>query len=304
MNDLQEGKLRPLLEKVRNDDSLMLAIRSNYINIYYQGGNILRLEEKERDKSYAASFNRKYAQGHEPDWLSLLPDRIRDSSGAAVWNERFADLMKIMDAFFNNHDNPERLLQQEMVCANNQAANGVYLIVDIEFAYPGKYARFDMLGVELLPDRKSYRPVIIELKQGDKALGGSAGLIKHLRDANRLLGERDAKASILQTIGHQLEQLQQLGLLGTGFTNIPLRDDTKSPIFAFVFSEHESKSRKLGNELTSRGFTEQETLAEFDIKYCLLPEGQHLLRKQDMLTKDEFLNLSEVKIPQKYRERE
>jgi hypothetical protein len=47
MNDLSkpEGKLHPILERVKKDHSLMLAIRDGYINIYYRGGNILRVTE-------------------------------------------------------------------------------------------------------------------------------------------------------------------------------------------------------------------------------------------------------------------
>ena len=42
-----EGKLHPILERVQKDHNLMLAIRNGYINIYYRGGNILRVTEHE-----------------------------------------------------------------------------------------------------------------------------------------------------------------------------------------------------------------------------------------------------------------
>ena len=42
MCDLMDGFLLPLTEQVRNDDTLMLALRGSYINIYYRGGSILK----------------------------------------------------------------------------------------------------------------------------------------------------------------------------------------------------------------------------------------------------------------------
>ena len=48
MNDLSkpEGTLYPILERVRKDHNLMFAIRDGYINIYYRGGNIIRITQR------------------------------------------------------------------------------------------------------------------------------------------------------------------------------------------------------------------------------------------------------------------
>ena len=44
MNDLKYDKLKNFLTSVKEDDTLSLEIRNNYINIYYRGGNIFRIE--------------------------------------------------------------------------------------------------------------------------------------------------------------------------------------------------------------------------------------------------------------------
>jgi len=61
MDDLLNsgGLLHPILERVKQDHTLMLSIRKDYINIYYRGGNILRLKEQ-RDGSYSAFFDNEY----------------------------------------------------------------------------------------------------------------------------------------------------------------------------------------------------------------------------------------------------
>jgi hypothetical protein len=44
----EDGMLHPLLKRVKQDHTLMLAIRNGYINIYYRGGNILQVTEKSK----------------------------------------------------------------------------------------------------------------------------------------------------------------------------------------------------------------------------------------------------------------
>lgn len=58
MNDLSEGVLAPLRDRVLADRSLCLEIRENYINIYYRGGNLLKLSAAPQ-RGYIAFFDLK-----------------------------------------------------------------------------------------------------------------------------------------------------------------------------------------------------------------------------------------------------
>ena len=60
MNELKKGILSPLLERVILDASLDLEIRANYINVYYRGGSILRLEQNTNQRIYSAKFDFNY----------------------------------------------------------------------------------------------------------------------------------------------------------------------------------------------------------------------------------------------------
>ena len=55
MNDLKMGMLQPVLELAKSDDTLSLAIRDEYINIYYRGGSIMKIERKR--SRYCVDFN-------------------------------------------------------------------------------------------------------------------------------------------------------------------------------------------------------------------------------------------------------
>ena len=43
--ELKEGALHVLLEFIKRDSSLDFQIRENYANMYYKGGNILKIKQ-------------------------------------------------------------------------------------------------------------------------------------------------------------------------------------------------------------------------------------------------------------------
>ena len=71
-----DGLLHPLLKRVKQDHTLMLSIRADYINVYYRGGNILRVKEQGND-SYSAFFDNNYNKSGVPS--PDLPNAIRNS---------------------------------------------------------------------------------------------------------------------------------------------------------------------------------------------------------------------------------
>jgi len=106
-----DGLLYPLLERVKQDHTLMLAIRDSYINIYYRGGSILKLTEKDK-KSYKPFFDKKYNVYDKPVPVDELPDTIDNREHVIKWIDAFPYLKDIMDSFFSKNSKPEREFQQ------------------------------------------------------------------------------------------------------------------------------------------------------------------------------------------------
>jgi len=110
MDDLIKptGKLHPILERVWKDGTLNLEIRNEYINIYYRGGNLLRIEKK--GTGYVFSFDENYG-ADKPDsptvqnWLNDLPK-----------------LKQAMDFYFSKRAKDEREFQQLFLRENNGAS--------------------------------------------------------------------------------------------------------------------------------------------------------------------------------------
>ncbi|MDO9567210.1 MAG: hypothetical protein Q7J15_10770 [Candidatus Desulfaltia sp.] len=100
MNDLlnSDGLLQPILQRVKDDHTLMLAIRKGYINIYYRGGNIMRVKEQ-RNGSYNVSFDNNYNKSGVPS--PVLPVTIESQDAAKAWVGSFQDLKGIMDFYFS-----------------------------------------------------------------------------------------------------------------------------------------------------------------------------------------------------------
>jgi hypothetical protein len=188
MDDLlnPDGLIHPILQRVKQDHTLMLSIRKDYINIYYRGGNILRIKEQ-HNESYSAFFDNKYNKSGVPGFD--LPNAIKSQHEARTWVDSFQDLKGIMDFYFSEHNKPEREFQQLVARENNFstiANQSEYFVSDIEFADSAIGARFDILAVRwLVSQRKSTsncRPALIEMKYGDGVLSGNAGVLKHLQD--------------------------------------------------------------------------------------------------------------------------
>lgn len=213
------GLLHPILERIMRDHTLMLAIRENYINIYYRGGNILRITWNPSKKSYQAFFDKKYNTTGQV--LPLRPPFIKSPSDAATWVQTFPALKEVVDFYFSKHKKPEREFQQLVARENNCSTisnETEYFISDIEFADSDLRARFDILAIRWsasASNRKSgsnCRAALIEMKYGDKALGSIAGLLKHLQDIDSLISSSRYEL-LLGTMEAQFNQLDELGLL-------------------------------------------------------------------------------------------
>ena len=196
-NDFQKGgPLHELLTYVQHDDTLDLEFRGEYAaNIYYRGGSLFRIDRGAI--GYTLTFDTKYDAG-----MAANP-----SICMAV--QRIPLYKHAMDVWFAKNRKYEREFQQVVVRENNR--HGAishatdYYIVDIEYAYNDNVsdkktqARFDMIAVKWLSkSNERQNPsaptlAIIEMKYGDGALGGSAGLKKHLEDFGTLVknGELD-----------------------------------------------------------------------------------------------------------------
>lgn len=256
LTDLLYEKLSELLDYVKRDNSLDLEIRENCINIYYLGGSILKVSKK--GNNYNFSFNFKYLKQEQYLQKETISKHQKDQN----WNSYFPLAKQAMDFYFTKYRKEEREFQQLVVRENNYSsiANSTdYFVIDIEYKIHAR-ACFDMIAVEwpsVSSSRKlhnGFKPklVVLEMKYGDRALKGLAGLKKHCDDFNSFV----SNATRLNNFKIEMHTLfKQKRLLGL----IPCLSQTKNKNdFAefddeidliFLISNHDPASSVLRTEL-------------------------------------------------------
>ncbi len=179
LNDLRTGMLKSMVERVRTDDTLMLALRGKAINVYYRGGSLLKLT-RVSSGTYSAYFDNEYlsSENAKPVHETL---NISSESDCHRWIATIPALKEVMNRYFSLNPKGERESQQILAWENSrssQANESEYFITDIEFAEERGTGRSDMLGVKWpAGDRKrgsQCRPVVIEMKNGTGAYKGTS----------------------------------------------------------------------------------------------------------------------------------
>jgi hypothetical protein len=299
MNDLSkpEGKLYPILEGVKKDHTLMLAIRDGYINIYYRGGNILRITE--HDGFYQTFFDVKYAKSGQS--ISDPEETIVNQADAKKIVSCLSERKIIMDEYFAyGSKTTEREFQQLVARENNNSSisnETEYFVSDIEVTVP-HLARFDITAIRwLAKDRKTgsrCRTALIEMKYGDKALENDAGLLKHLKDMDEFISNKKQYANLLETMENQFNQLDELGLLnfnkGTSNAKVKLNSENK-PEVIFILANHNPRSPKLKKILSRPEITKYEKSEVFDLRFYVASFAGYGLHADCMKTLEEFRKL-------------
>ena len=245
------GLLQPLVDCIRKDWTLDLQIRNNYVNIYYRGGNLLRV--RLRKGQYIAEFEKNYAKKYIGTLLKL-PVTNNQARDLKHWIAAIPTHKAVMDQYFSAGGGVEREFQQLIVRDNNMGKMGKasdIFICDIEYALKG--SRFDMVGVQWPStgaDRKrqkGHRLVLIEVKYGDSALRGGANLAKHIKDIDRFLGVPANLVDIKKEMVDVFNQKRRMKLINCSKDLVSFSDEP--PIVMLILANHDPDSSILRNDL-------------------------------------------------------
>jgi len=293
ISTLKFGFLQTLLDLTKLDSTLCLEIRGNYINIYYRGGNVIRIEEKQ--DVFKASFDRKYL---DKDLTKVpdLPVNLNSPKDAEAWIEAIPLLKHEMDLWFGHHPKSEREFQQLMLRENNfgnSAKSTDYFICDIEYA--NHTGRFDLIAVKWSSssvhrkNNRNLRLAFIEMKYLDNALTGGAGLCKHIEDINTFLSKSENLKNIKEQMRDIFNQKLDLGLIDNQNSIESFCDD--KPEFILALINHDPDSSILRNELKRLP-----DCPNAEIKVVTSNFMGYALYSQNIYGLDEFLNKFEGNI--------
>jgi hypothetical protein len=291
MNNLKNGELNSLLELVKHDHTLCLEIRENYLNIYYRGGNLLRIEN-ERDH-ITVFFDSKYCG----DKSILTHMRESDIDG---WIKMIPTLKHEMDHWFvNKKESLEREFQQLILRENNfcRIANDTdYYFADLEYANRENKSRFDMIGIHWpstsasKKDGHNTKLAIFEVKYGDKALTDKSGLSDHLMKIWNFINDPVKVKTLREEAEILINQKSDLGLMAGIKRQVHISQS--QPEFIFIFANHKPASTRLNRELIKLRdlYFYKELLTKVDIKIANSSFMGYGLYDCEMIDLESYLN--------------
>lgn len=261
---LVNGKLKEMLEVVKQDEELVLHLRNNYINIYYCSGNVAKINSEDsvtidenyfiskkeedycRDKTKKTVFDDK-----KHDDLIEKRDKAKLLFKEGKYEAYFESMKDTMYRYWKYKGmlkkEDEGDVQQKLNSANKyDSKDSDYTIIDLEhevsvnadFKYKGKSPfsvkgkktnpRFDIVAV-----RKSDGQLfVMELKKGKKALEGPSGMHDHVDSFLHTIKETaEAEMSFVEEMEYVLLQKQIFGLVDKA-----VKITSEDVQFAFVYS--------------------------------------------------------------------
>lgn len=276
---LMNGKLRQMLIAISNDKDLDVQIRKNYLNIYYQGGNIARVKSEksvEFDEFYfyleMKTIPKKYLPKDKIKVLKAQRDSLVSKFKDGNYEAYFVGAKEIMDKWFNVNPKHERL-EQHKLSIENQYNKSDYTIIDLEYEVSilcdfacsyipdkkvkAKKPRFDIIAIN-----KQGKLCVIELKKGLGALGDTSGLQEHWDCYQQSIGRNHQPFMI--EMKNLLKQKQDFNL-------IDKQAEINSPIPEFLFAY--SYDNKKPKEDQDKAFQKEYDKVGAIIPILTLPYG-------------------------------
>ena len=280
----KDGKLGGLIEMVKNDDELVLQIRDDYFNVYYKGGNLLKVSS---ENSFQFDYNYYKCE------IGL---DTQDQRKTRDYKAFIADMKKLMDKYWkwlkrvHNRILHEKDTQHALCISNTESTD--YTIIDLEFQvstrkdciyhyepssiprHPGvdvyeKSPRFDIIAVR----NSDHRLCVIELKNGLDALVGKSGIGDHADSFEGSIGKNPlAELTFTKEMEKVVSDKKRLKLLSDDFYI-----DEKLPIefiYAYAFKSEDENEKKVERDSFIR---EQEKASCMNYKVIYLNKSDFTL---------------------------
>lgn len=254
LDSLKTGNLSKMLTMINADKDLDVQIRNNYLNIYYQGGSIAKVNSEnniEFDEFYFY-LEMMTKPKKEIEKNATIVNGLKSERNELVkkFKERdyrryFSEAKTVMDNWLEINPKPERQLQHQLT-VENQFNSSDYTIIDLEYEVSTlsdfactfipsgkdkpKKPRFDIIAVN-----KKGQLCVIELKKGIGALRGTSGLKEHWDCFQQSIMQN--YQSFMNEMNLILRQKKEFGLL-----NHKLEIKHPEPVFMFAYSYDDNDS--------------------------------------------------------------
>lgn len=230
----------------KHRDEIIIGIRNSYINLYYNCDNIARIRAKKKKANGELSVEINSYYTKDDNDLSKSTTITRNESFVIDHYERIKKRSQ-------DRKKLEKQAQEKLFLNNNLNSESKWYCIDVEYTRPGKKDqwRFDLIAVS---KDSPHRVALIELKYGNRAIGGESGIRKHVKDFHDFWISNsfdELKPEILQII----QSLQTIGVeMPDSISNISSIDELSSfPEFYIITLNDNPDSPKGGSPKQTMG---------------------------------------------------
>lgn len=275
------SKLRGLIQ---SNKDVIFSVRKDEIHIYYLGGRILKIT-KSHDKLRCA-IDLKYAKKRRGsdefneygDLIKELNDKERYNIDS--WIKNFDKLKSCMREYRKVFHNDERQLQQDLELENRDFDDGV-IVIDNEYGVREKHNRSSKLYkvdlVTLYRDNGKYKICLVELKCGNGAINGKAGISDHISDFKMFLNKR--KPDIIASVNNLIEYKNLNNSLYHVPNDIKIDENTEICVSILCYDLPQIQHKSVANLIE-----DARKSVDFSLYYnCTLDSNNHKLTKKDIL---------------------
>ena len=248
-----ENEWTPLIEFISQHHELDVQLRDNYISVYYDGGEIIKITPKSLDIDM--QYFEKYANSEKQQFLERCSQNIAFKKSAkekllAVLIEEndiggyFKQAKELIAEWVERHKRYERKKLHEIACSNRELSpHNNLVVIDIEFAVDWykpynnsqgkggkrKVPKFDIIAVD-----QSGQLYAIILQDNLRTNGDRTkqSLNAYKQDFYLTIGDDTPLNDFAQEMNEVLKMKQELGLLPKSL----IIDTDALPRFAVAFS--------------------------------------------------------------------
>ena len=251
--EIENGSLKPLVELVNSNEDLVLQIRDDYFNVYYQGGNVAKVTSS-KSVDFDENYFRTHIEKSKENWEEIK--KKRQTTMALFKKGLFSDYIDTVKSAMKYYwDNvlegkgvAEKMAQHQICILNTNQTE--YTVIDLEyqvstesiFKYRGKRKtksgglpspRFDIVAIR----NSDHRLCVIELKKGTKALKDPSGVQEHAESFVHTIGfdKKTKNAFLQQVIDSWLTQMKKKLKL---IDEIVFIDTTLEPEFLYAYQNN------------------------------------------------------------------
>ena len=249
--EIENGSLKPLVELVNSNEDLVLQIRDDYFNVYYQGGNVAKVTSS-KSVDFDENYFRTHIEKSKENWEEIK--KKRKTTMALFKKGLFSDYIDTVKSAMKYYwDNvlegkgvAEKMAQHQICILNTNQTE--YTVIDLEyqvstesiFKYRGKRKtksgglpspRFDIVAIR----NSDHRLCVIELKKGTKALKDPSGVQEHAESFVHTIGfDKKTKNAFLSEMNDVLQMKKKLKLID----EIVFIDTTLEPEFLYAYQNN------------------------------------------------------------------